>query len=243
MGCLILVPTVLARGIVRDTIQSKPRTVPPFARALRLVSENHDRPPTSAAESDTDLVCSLRADRAGAPAMLWDRYSPGVRRLLERGLGSDVEIEDLTQEVFLRVFVRIRSLRDLSALRPFVFSVAANVLKWELRRRWVRRKVRLSETGVLPDVRSTTDDVEARQALRRCYGVFEALTANERAAFILRYMEEMTVEEVALTLSVSASTAKRLVNRAAAKVAEQVMHDRDLRSFFTDPEKGAAHES
>jgi RNA polymerase sigma-70 factor (ECF subfamily) len=197
--------------------------------------------PASAPESDTDLVCCLRADRAGAPARLWDRYSPAVRRLLERALGPDVEVEDLIQEVFLRVFVRIRSLRDSSALRPFVFSVAANVLKWELRRRWVRRKVRLSETGVLPDARSTTDDVEARQALWRCYGVFETLTANERTAFILRYMEEMTVEEVALALSVSASTTKRLVRRAAAKVAEQVMHDRDLRSFFTDSAKGGDH--
>jgi len=242
MGCPILVPSVHVRGIERDVIQSKPRVVSPSARALRLVSEDYDRPSTSAAESDIDLVRSLLADHAGAPAMLWDRYSPAVRRLLERALGPDVEIEDLLQEVFLRVFVRIRSLRDPSALRAFVFSVATNVLKWELRRRWVRRKVRLSQTGVLPDDRSTTVDIEARQALRRCYGVFEALTANERAAFILRTMEEMTVEEVALALSVSASTTKRLVNRAAAKVAEQVMHDRDLRSFFTD-EKGTAHES
>ncbi len=235
----MLVPTVPTRGIERDAIQSKPRTVPPFARALRLVPESND----GAAASDADLACSLRADRAGAPAILWNRYSPAVRRLLERALGPGVEIEDLIQEVFLRVFVRIRSLRDPSALRAFVFSVAANVLKWEVRRRWVRRKVRLSKTGVLPDVRCTTDDVEARQALRRCYRVFETLTANERAAFILRYMEEMTVEEVALALSVSASTAKRLVNRAAAKVAEQVMRDRDLRSFFADSAKGGSHGS
>ena len=47
------------------------------------------------------------------------------------------DIEDLTQEIFLRVFVRLPVLRDPSALRAFVLSVAMNVLKWELRRRWV----------------------------------------------------------------------------------------------------------
>ena len=46
-----------------------------------------------------------------------------------------------------------------------------NVLKWELRRRWVRRKVRLSVTGTLPDLEGAAVDTEARHALRRITGV------------------------------------------------------------------------
>jgi RNA polymerase sigma-70 factor (ECF subfamily) len=159
-------------------------------------------------------VHALRADDARAPGQLWDRYSPAVRRLLGRTLGTSLDIDDLTQEVFLRVFVRLPALREPTALRPFVLSVAANVLKWELRRRWVGRRVRLSETGTLPDE------------------ILDGLTARERIAFVLRYMEEMTVHEVATTLSVSASTAKRWVNRGAAKVAERVGEDPELRDFF-----------
>jgi RNA polymerase sigma-70 factor (ECF subfamily) len=141
-------------------------------------------------------------------------------------------LEDLTQEVFLRVFVRLPSLRDPSALRPFVLSVAANVLKWELRRRWVSRRVRLSISGTLPDIEITPDDAEARQALRRCYRIFETLTTKERLAFVLRYMEGMTIDEVAAALEVSISTAKRWVGRGAEKVANEVSRDPDLRSFF-----------
>jgi RNA polymerase sigma-70 factor (ECF subfamily) len=188
--------------------------------------------------NDADLVNAVGADDAWAPAMLWERYSPSVRRMMEKALGPGPEIEDLTQEVFLRLFVRLRSLRDPSALRAFVQSVAANVLKWELRRRWVRRNIRLSPTGTLPDLGSRSDDPEARQALQRCYLVFETLTANERVAFVLRYMEEMTVDEVAAALSVSLSTAKRYVNRAASKVAARVAQDADLRSFFVPSGKG-----
>jgi RNA polymerase sigma-70 factor (ECF subfamily) len=154
--------------------------------------------------------------------------------VLAKALGPCLEIEDLTQEVFLRVFVRLPSLRDPSALRAFVLAVAMNVLKWELRRRWVGRKVRVSVTGTLPDVEGTAVDTEARHALRRCYRIFDSLPATERLAFVLRYMEAMTIDEVAAALEVSVSTAKRWVNRGAAKVADQVAGDPDLRGFFAD---------
>jgi RNA polymerase sigma-70 factor, ECF subfamily len=196
------------------------------------VAERNEGAPEQRSLTDTELVQAVRADDAGAQALLWQRYSPVARRLLVRALGPCLEIEDLVQEVFLRVFVRLPALQDPAALRPFVLSVAANVLKWELRRRWVGRRVRLSDTGTLPELAGTPDDLEARQALLRCYQVFDALSAKERIAFVLRYMEEMTVREVAATLSVSVSTAKRWVNRAAAKVAEQVARDPDLRAFF-----------
>ena len=174
--------------------------------------------------------------------MLWDRYAPLVRRLLLRTLGSCFEIEDLTQEIFMRIFLRLPSLRDPSALRPFVLSFAANVLKWELRRRWIGRRVRLSQTGTLPDVESASADTEARHALRRCYLVLEELSTKERLAFAFRYMEGMTVKEVAAALDVSVSTAKRWLNRAASKVAERVSQDPDLRSFFVDSWKDGQNE-
>jgi len=181
------------------------------------------------------LVQALRAGDSDAPGALWERYSPAVRRLLARTLGPSVEIDDLTQEIFLRVFVRLPTLRDPSALRAFTLAVAGNVLKWELRRRWIGRHVRLSETGTLPDVEGKSDDIEARDALRRCYAIFDKLTAEERIAFSVRYMEGMTAEEVAATLSVSLSTAKRRINRAAAKIAKRVAADPGLQHFFTPP--------
>jgi RNA polymerase sigma-70 factor, ECF subfamily len=182
--------------------------------------------------TDAELVRALRADDPAAPAELWRRCAPVVGRVLAKALGPGLEIEDLTQEVFLRVFVRLPSLRDPSALRAFVLAVAMNVLKWEIRRRWVSRKVRLSVTGTLPDIETTSADTESRHALSRCYRIFDSLPTTERLAFVLRYMEGMTIDEVAAALTVSISTAKRWVNRGAAKVADQVAGDPDLRGFF-----------
>ena len=77
--------------------------------------------------------------------------------------------------------------------------------------------------------------------MRRCYRIFDGLTAKERLAFVLRYMEGMTIDEVATTLVVSVSTAKRWVGSGASKVADRVSRDPDLRSFFAGPgEEGHA---
>jgi len=223
------------RGPGGDVIQSKSQIPRPQATSLRLVTERSPRTVAARPPTDAELVRALRADDPAAPAILWARCSPAVGRLLAKVLGPGLEIEDLTQEVFLRVFVRLPSLREPSALKAFVLSVATNVLKWELRRRWVSRRVRLSISGRLPDIAGTSNDAEARQALRRCYQIFDSLTTKERLAFVLRYLEGMTIEEVAATLAVSVSTAKRWVGSGAGKVADRVSRDPDLRSFFAKP--------
>jgi RNA polymerase sigma-70 factor (ECF subfamily) len=198
-------------------------------------------PPTAGAErfEDSELVDALGRGEPRAAAEVWDRHAGSVRRLMVRAFGGRPEVEDLTQEVFMRVFSRIGLLRDARALREFVIAVAVNVLKGELRRRWVRRKVSLSNDGSVPDVEAPGADPETREALARCYAILDKLGARERAAFVLRYMEEQTLEEVAKGLGVSLRTAKRLVKRASDRVSKHVGNDEGLRSFFERRENTA----
>jgi len=205
-----------------------------LAPRLQLVPEHGKQSDVGRRLTDVELVRALRADDPAAPSELWARCSPAVGRVLARALGPSPEIEDVTQEIFLRVFVRLPTLRDPSALRAFVLSVAMNVLKWELRRRWVGRKIRLSDSGMLPDMEGASVDTEARHALRRCYHIFDSLPTSERLAFVLRYMEGMTIGEVSAALGVSTSTAKRWVNGGAVRIAHQVADDPDLERFFAD---------
>jgi RNA polymerase sigma-70 factor (ECF subfamily) len=188
---------------------------------------------------DIELVDALVRGEPWAAQEVWDRHSGSVRRLMVRALGPRAEVEDLTQEVFMRVFSRIGGLRDAQALREFVIAVAVNALKGELRRRWVRRNVLLSKDGSIPDIEAPGADPEAREALVRCYAILDKLRARERAAFVLRYMEERTLDEVAKGLGVSLRTAKRLVNRSAERVSKHVGSDDGLRSFFERRETAA----
>ena len=194
----------------------------------------------SADPHERELVEALGRGEPWAAEVVWNRHAASVRRLITRALGPRPEVEDLTQETFMRIFSRIGVLRDASALREFVFAVAVNVLRRELRYRWVRRKLQLSDNGSVPEVEAPSADPEAREALSRCYAILDRLGARERAAFVLRYMEERTLDEVASGLDVSLSTAKRLVTRAAERVSKHVGSDAGLRTFFDRRTSAAA---
>ena len=116
--------------------------------SLRLLA-----PSPVGARSDAELVAALQADLPWARRELWDRYSGRVRRYLSAALGRPShEVEDLTQEVFLRLFVRRGAIRKPEALPELTMAIAVRVLKWNLRARWVRRRVRLSRDGDLPEI-------------------------------------------------------------------------------------------
>lgn len=154
-----------------------------------------------------------------------------VHRLLERTLGPSGDASDLTQEVFLSTFARLPGLRDAGALRSFIYSVALRTLKWELRRRRVRRILQLSPGGRLPDVPVSAPDSEARQILMRFYALLDQLGVNERTAFVLRHMEGFKLEEIAERLGVSLATVKRWVSRASQRVSALVETDGVLSSY------------
>jgi len=186
--------------------------------------------------SDQEVVEGLRAGQAWAQEAIWERYSDQVSRFFARALGrSPEDVEDLTQEVFLRVLTRPTTIRDPSALRDFIMGIALRVLKNMFRYRWIRRIVRLSDDGQLPDVPFlASGDETTRHALQRCYAIFDHLNARERAAFVLRHLEEMTLDEVAKSMAISRTSVKRLLKSGVGKVSEQVAKDADLRSFFLE---------
>ena len=165
-----------------------------------------------------ELVRALRAGEAWAASAVWNAYASRVFRIAARVLGSESEGEDITQDVFARVFSGIGGLRDPSALESFVFSVALRMVKRELQRRRVRRILRLSDTGHLPECPVDAHDSEARDALAWLYTILDQLGAEERTAFVLRYMETMSLPEIAAAMDLSLATVKRRLDRAVARV-------------------------
>jgi RNA polymerase sigma-70 factor (ECF subfamily) len=168
---------------------------------------------------DETLARGLIEGQRQAQREVWRRYAPMVRRILRRALGPGHDVDDLMQEAFLSLFEAGRRLREPQALKAYVIAIASRTARGELRKRWVRRWVKLLPGGDLDEetanaARAVVPDPEAREALRRFYRLLDKLGAETRAAFVLRFMEELEVTEVAAALGISLSTAKRRVARA-----------------------------
>jgi RNA polymerase sigma-70 factor, ECF subfamily len=212
----------------RDASMSESFSRPPsFTAALLCPSSSGE---SSEADADVLLVKAVIEGKPRAAAQLWDRFSPMVRRVIRRSVAID-DVEDLVQEVFLRVFNRIGSLRDPAALRAFVLTVASSVIVSDIRRRKVRRFLWLTRQGDLPEHASAPADDENREALSRLYGVLDRSNHEERMSFVLKNLEGMELSEVGATLGISVATVKRRL----AKVQERLS-----RAVGTDPQMAAA---
>src|SRR5258708_1161494 len=124
-----------------------------------------------ASADDVDLVRAASAGDARAHDAIWRKYSVLVRSKMGRSVGGH-DVEDLVQEVFLRLFEYLPHLRDPAALRSFLIGITLRVAGTELRRRRCRWWLTLTATGELPEPNMRTDDgSDAREVLSRLLAV------------------------------------------------------------------------
>lgn len=182
--------------------------------------------------SDSDLARALTAGRAWAVTETWHRFAPAVIMMARRALGSESEAEDIAQEVFHRVFAKAKGLRDPERLRSFIFSFAIRLLRTELRRRRTRSWLSFHRPETLVDLGAEPTDVESRDLLRRFYALLDRLGSRHRLVFVLRHLESMTVEEVAVHMDISISTVKRALDHATERLSRWIESDPELATFF-----------
>jgi RNA polymerase sigma-70 factor (ECF subfamily) len=214
------------------------RLVPKEDAAAAPSPQSGQRPVEERPE-DHRLALALIEGEPWAAAATWNKLAPMVFRLLHRMLGPDADAEDLTQEVFLRVFSKVRGLRNPAALTSFVFSVALRTLKSELRRRRVRRVFALTDCDEVHDRAVDPLDAEARQSLGRFYAILDHLSAVDRAAFVFRHVEGMKLEEIGEALGISLATVKRRLDRAGQTVSRHVEREPALSAYLVRGKGGA----
>ena len=189
---------------------------------------------------DADLVRALIARERYAPGALWRRFAPIVSRILRRTLGPGHDVEDVAQEIFLCVFEKVSLLREPTALRNFVISITVLTARSEIRRRWVRRWSRLAAKGDASEDAIIEVDTDSREALWRFYGVLDRLNATDRTLFVMRFIEEHPLLEVAEALGMSLATTKRRLARAQSRVQLLVERDPVLCDYVTIRTPGVA---
>ena len=185
--------------------------------------------PIARSGSDAELLARVRAGAPGIGAALYDRLGADVNRVVWRFLGADPDHDDLVQVVFVKILEGVGRVRDPDALQSWAVSVAVNTVRSELRRRTLRRWLVPGRWGTRPpDVAADVMDPEARSSLRRIYGLLDELGADERIAFVLRYMEERPLAEAAELCGCSLATFKRRLRRASDRFRRAAQSDPTL---------------
>lgn len=182
---------------------------------IRVVSVKGEVSELPRAREPGELVRGLKAGEPWAERALIQAETPHVERMLTRMLGFRAELDDLTQEVFIRGFARIAELREPESLRAWLSSIAVFVAREAIRRQRRRRWLVFLPAEEAAEPRQSEASLEARTALRVFYEVIAGFATDERIAFTLRFVEGMELVEVAEACQVSLATIKRRLKRAS----------------------------
>jgi len=188
--------------------------------------------------TDEDLVADALRGDVRAAGQIWKRYAPLVTRMLHGYFGASPDALDLKQDVFLRLFERLGSLRHPSAIRPFIAGICLRVARNHLRYKRLR-----SIVGLLPNVDwvpAPLPDDDMRDALRRLGRLLENLSPQDRSLFVSRYVERMEIDEIASTHRMSFATTRRRVARMTRRVSVRAKGDTVLAAYLRGPKFGRA---
>jgi RNA polymerase sigma-70 factor (ECF subfamily) len=177
-----------------------------------------NRPVSTVAYAE-DLVRRIRAQDADAFDELYSRYSPRVFGYLYQRLnGNTEEAEDLTAEVFTKVFEKIDGFQVQGApLSSWLFRIAHNRLIDSVRRRPRQMNVTLDDAPPLAagPVFGEVDQALAREQIT--VGLAR-LTPEQRQVVVLRFLEGKTLAETAALVGRNEDAVKKLQARGLASL-------------------------
>lgn len=175
-----------------------------------------------AAPEGTDLAALLRAAQRGDVAafeLVLRRHEKLVYRTAWRLLGSEADAEDAAQEVFLRLHRTLGQFRADEEFVPWLYRLTVNVCRdqWRRQRRHLGPglDLALEVADTAPEAWEQLAIEEQRELLREGLA---ALSEKERAAVVLREIEELPTEEVARILGSSPVTVRSQVSAARVKL-------------------------
>ncbi len=138
---------------------------------------------------------------------------------LVRMLGDSHDAEDVLQEVFLRIYRKLRWLRDPELFRPWAYRIASRAAFRHFRRRRKHqarrtREVRLSTLPAPVSEQTEEDYEELRQRLPE---LLDRLSPASRVVIVLHYLEGLTLAEVAAVLAIPLGTVKSRLAHGLAR--------------------------
>jgi len=140
-----------------------------------------------------------------------EEYEPGLRQYLSRWLHSPDDVEDVLQDVFVRVLC-YSDLNSVESAKAFVFVIAGNLLKDRNRRQYTqasKRTVTIESVELPSEVSDPARIFEARDELRKVDRVLARLRPKTKKAFLLHRLDGFSHKEIAQHMGVTTSMVEK----------------------------------
>jgi RNA polymerase sigma-70 factor (ECF subfamily) len=149
------------------------------------------------------------------------RYGRYVASIGARILGAEDELDDLVQEVFLEAYRGLAGVREPRAVRGWLARICVRRATRRLKRRRLRSWFSLDKVDDARLAAPTGSNPEHGAQVRAAYKILECMAAEERAVWVLRHLEEESLDDIAAICACSKSTVQRRLRTAQARFEKE----------------------
>ncbi len=173
--------------------------------------------------TDEELASLVQQGETEAFAEIVLRYEDKLRRYARRFLSRNEDIDDLVQEVFIKVFEHIQSFDKHQRFSPWVYRIAHNSFVNELKRQ-SRYPSSFFDPDTLMPYLASKETAESENLAAEINEETEALVGKlppkYREVIILHYFEDLSYQEISDVLKIPTNTVGVRITRARIKLRE-----------------------
>lgn len=165
--------------------------------------------------NDNTLVDLIKNGDISAFEVLYDRHSSKVfKRCYFFCLNAD-EAKDLMQDVWIKVFFGINGFRKDSSFYTWIYTITTNHCLNQLKK---KSRSELSINGLNMEIPYNN----GKEVSAEVRDILSGLAIEDRALLVMKYMDELTYEEISKRLGLGASAVKMRLSRLIKKLRKEV---------------------
>lgn len=166
---------------------------------------------------DAELIATIIDGDVDAYSELVRRYRDGCFRFALRQLGNREDAEDALQEAFVRAYRGLRTCRERDRFGAWLYTIVVNECRTRGGRRAKRERRFVGDVG--DEIADPADGGDPAIGDEIAYALRQ-LPAEQREAFLLKHVEDLSYEEIAEVTGVGVSALKMRVKRGCERLRE-----------------------
>ena len=179
--------------------------------------------------TDEELIARFQEGDEQAYVELVNRYRDKLMSFVYRFVNDMEQAEDIVQDALLKLFTHKHYYKNIAKFSTWIYTIAGNLAKTELRKKKTRKVTNLSQMGPedrdyeLPSVAPETDNVIQNEYIeKKIQAAIQKLPIHFRTVTILRDIQELSYEEISNILSVPLGTVKSRINRGRLELQTEL---------------------
>jgi len=179
--------------------------------------------------TDEELIARFQEGDEQAYTELVNRYRDKLMTFVYRFVNDMEQAEDIIQDTMLKLYTHKHYYRNIAKFSTWIYTIAGNLAKTELRKRKNRKVTNISQMGPedrdyeLPSVAPETDEVVQSEYIeKKIQAAIQNLPLHFRTVTILRDIQELSYEEISKIVEVPLGTVKSRINRARLQLQKEL---------------------